>query len=280
MHPCKKHYGHFLRDLCPLICTHFNFKFWSQDNDSILYVMMRGRRGSPFRPHVKDWLSYIFGKKIQIVSNRSHLPENTTFVETQEIQGNPFSHELMHEKKVVNDLRDVCLKNLNIKPQIKDKILIVPRRPFNSYGNPNKHLVGYEKLVDKIKLIAKDYEVVVWNYEDAGEILGHDSFSNQVRTWAESKIIVSLSGSDLCNAAWCHDIDQRIIEIKCIARRSVGRGRNSVRRFGETPEKELMNMPRDWHVTSALRAPKNSAKFIMTEEVEKEILKLIEEFIV
>jgi len=202
---CRENWGHLIRDLCYYIVYHFDFTKEEFD----LYILHQGRN---FAPGFKEFVLRAFGSRVQFVDNEAAVPKNAITSSTdwrREVRKLPdhnFPERILNlyanwPDFSVNKFRDLCLKNFKIDTEIKNKILLVPRR-----AESKRLLYDYKKIANEIQSTFKNYELKVWYNED-------HTPEEQMQAWAESKIIICLCGTDMVNATWCHNYAQRIIEI-------------------------------------------------------------------
>jgi len=259
--------------------------FYENDaRNSKIHILHRDRVGINSKYVI--FLKKIYGDKLTH-SRRNHkgiinlkrlrLPE-------QLLNDNIFGGNCtLHPKLVADKFRDLCLRKNNISTQIKNKVLLCPRKA----GDPKRSLSGYESLISRIEK-ESDYEVEVWYNQD-------HTIQEQMQAHAESKVIISASGSDLANILWCNE-NNRVIEVipnQHYSGLCGGYHNHNIESYLKEVYKKHKwiyspirgNNKRDWHfiklpAENTIRINRKACEFYLSEQHENKIIILVKEVIV
>jgi hypothetical protein len=116
-------------------------------------------------------------------------------------------HTAPYPKVASDGFRDHCLGAFGIKPEIKRRVLYVPRESDTIRFLRDKNL---ESLLDNF-CQKNNFEFVRWANNT------ETSVEQQMRMYSESAIIVGGNGTDFVNSYWTNE-EQLLIEIVCADR--------------------------------------------------------------
>ena len=226
-------YGHFIRDA---ILHIFWYMLKGKMLDNPRWQIKIYQNLAQFHPPFKEFIRKVFpnvdfGRPGETISKTervmkyapSHFKKfwnGTSWIPKRDERFNNYV------KWVVDPFRDYCFKQLNFKPEKKKRLLYVPRiNPDGSRSSiienphrggrlllrgkryPNRFIddVGLEERLKKW-CKSHQYEFVHWQNGL------HVPIEEQMKTYAESEIVIGPTGTDWINAYWC-DSKTLLIEI-------------------------------------------------------------------
>ena len=264
-------YGHFTRDALLFI-------FWYMHKAKMLnnkdWEVVIHQNGYKYKKSFIDFVTSIF-PNVRFSKAGKKIPKGVRIMKYAPHHFKRFFNEYRNRwkmrrderfnhfvKYIIDKFRDYCFKQLNFVPQKKKRLLYVPRinpetrsnKTKNPYTGSQKY---YNRFIDdeqfelELKRWCNDnnYEYLMW--QNCAEI----PILDQIKTYAESDIIIGPTGTDWTNSYYC---DESTLLIEVIPPEEYHPG-GMCETFDSPDQREAIKkniynkFPRGWNVNTACK---------------------------